>query len=74
MAKQSLGARKRDIIEGIIREPVLCAYTRGGWEHFVAEVWTATRRMFVNWKTGVVTDVRDVTQQDDGTLVCEPRR
>jgi hypothetical protein len=66
--KQRLSERKEQRIAAMIGEPVQCAYTRGGWTHFVAEVWTMTRRMFVNYKTGEVTSVTPVTVKEDGWL------
>jgi hypothetical protein len=66
--KQRLSERRERRIAAMIGEPVECAYTRGGWPHFTAEVWTKTRRLFVNYQTGQVDSVTPVTVKEDGWL------
>jgi hypothetical protein len=46
MAKQSLGDKKRRIVEGILGKPVMAAYVRGGWPVGVCEAWTDKRNAF----------------------------
>jgi hypothetical protein len=50
--KQRMSVKNEAKISGLIGELVLEAWTRGGWTHYVAEVWTATRRLFVNYREG----------------------
>jgi len=55
--KQRLGLKKERRIAEILGCPVSSAWTRGNWDHFVAEVWTAEtpkRHLEVNYETGEV--------------------
>ena len=53
--KQRLGPKKEKRIAQFLGCEVSSAWTRGGEEHFVAEVWTKEepkRHLLVNYKTG----------------------
>lgn len=54
--KQLLGPRKTRRIERLTQRAVRTAWTRGGWEHFVAFVsFTDGTQADVNYKTGEAT-------------------
>lgn len=48
--KCALGSRKLRRIAAALGQPVASAYVRGGWEHGIAEVWTASnKRLYIRY-------------------------
>jgi hypothetical protein len=54
MKQRLKNPRKIATLERLVGEKILTAWTRGGWAHGTAEVWTPTRRLFANYLTGDV--------------------
>ena len=65
--KQRLTKRsKLARLEALVGEPISSAWTRGGWKHGTAEVWTATRYLFANYLTGEVGEAKPLVEYAPG--------